>query len=289
MSETGIKSTRSYIDPLFNPENGVNYTRVISLSPDSIAFAVIDLKSNTCLGLEEFFSESPLEGEAQAQEFSRVVPSSVLAKGPFHQNTVSITNTHSTLVPDPLFDAERKADYLKFVQGEKLGQNLRSDQLINLKAHNVYAMPVALEERIRKEYPDAGIRHFSSALVDGLSLHHKQTEGDVVSLNIQHSHFEVLHFQDGQLKLYNSYAYSTSEDFIYYTLFSMEQSGLNTDHCPVELYGRVDSESSLYQLLYKYVRHISFGQRPQLLKYSHALDTLPKGYYYQLFQQFLCA
>ena len=116
----------------------------------------------------------------------------------------------------------------------------------------------------------------------------KQDQGDKMLLHVQYSHFEMLFFKNGQLHFFNSFNYTTAEDFIYYFLFSCEQLGLNMDRLDVVVFGEIDEEANTYGLLYKYVRNVSFGERSRVLNYSNSLDVIASNHYYNLFQQFLC-
>ena len=99
--------------------------------------------------------------------------------------------------------------------------------------------------------------------------------------------FEVLVINSGKLTFYNTFAYQTAEDFIYYLLFVFEQLKLNPETANVELLGELEKSSAVYQLLYKYIRNIKFGARPDAFDYSFKITSLPKQYYYSLFSQFL--
>ena len=55
---------------------------------------------------------------------------------------------------------------------------------------------------------------------------------------------------------FNSYEYQTKEDFLYYILFVMEQLQLNPQEQLVELTGKTDPTSELYQIVYQYVRNV---------------------------------
>src|SRR5690606_27393588 len=61
-------------------------------------------------------------------------------------------------------------------------------------------------------------------------------------LHFQKNNFDCIVLKNGELQLCNSYTYKTPEDFIYYTLFCMEQLNLNPENLPVILCGEIDKE-----------------------------------------------
>ena len=100
-------------------------------------------------------------------------------------------------------------------------------------------------------------------------------------LNIETSHFEIIVVENNHLKFYNRFEYSTKEDFIYYLLFTAEQLQLNPEEFPAVLMGSVDANDDLYQIAYKYVRHVSLLSKDAMLysndassKYFTLLNSL---------------
>ena len=288
MIQNGIKSSRSLIDPFYKPEYKGSYFLSAQLGKDGLYLAVMDLTNNNYLALEEHTFEGVQNMFQLKTEFENSIENSALIKADFEKSVIGIINEHVSLVPEALFDEQHKSDYLELAHGKLSDFTIYEDGLINTRARNVYAVPNLISSSISEKIPSAQIRHYSSSLIDGLSLEYKRREGEIVVLHVQYSHFEILFFRDGVLQFYNSFNYTTAEDFIYYTLFVFEQLELNADKITVDVFGEIVEDSSVYQLLYKYVRNISFGNRPKTLRYSSSFDVISKHQYYNLFQQFLC-
>ena len=64
----------------------------------------------------------------------------------------------------------------------------------------------------------------------------------------------------------------TKEDFIYYLLFTAEQLQLNPEEFPVVLMGSVNKNDDLFNITYKYVRHVSLLAKDAML-YSNAANS----------------
>jgi hypothetical protein len=69
----------------------------------------------------------------------------------------------------------------------------------------------------------------------------------------------------------------------------MEQLRLSTEKTELVLFGHILKFDDLYQLLFDYVRHISFGKRPNNLQYANELGSIKEHQYFCLFSQLLCA
>ena len=289
MIDSGIKAQRSYIDPFYKPTYKGAYYLSVLLGRDALSAAVLDLKDNTYLALEEFIFEGIQNHDQLREEVASRFRNAPIFSAEFQKIHVGITNEYNSLVPEALYDEESKVGLFEFTQGKKEDYRITEDHLINIRARNIYALPRSLEEVISEIFPMAEIRHFSTSLIDGLALKYKQVGGEQVIVHLQYSHFEMLFFKNGQLQYYNSFPFTTAEDFIYYTLFAFEQLGLSNEEVPVEVLGETDSESPAFNILHKYVRKVSFGERPRVLNYSTALESIPSNQFYNLFQQFLCA
>ncbi len=288
MIQNGIKPHRSVSDPFYKPSYKGSYFLSLLIGKDAMYVAVLDLKDNTYLAVEEFIFEGLQNYQQLLVEFENCRQSSALLSSAFEKVTIGIINEHATLVPEAFYTEEKKSDFFEFVQGKKEDLIIKEDHLVNLKARNIYAIPSVLNDHFQKTFPGASVRHYSTSLIDGLTLKYKQQEGEKVVLHVQYSHVEVMLFKNGSLNYFNSFNYTTAEDFIYYVLFSFEQLDLNADKIDVEVLGEIDSEAAVWTILYKYVRNVSFGHRPKVLNYSNVLDNIPSNYYYTLFQQFLC-
>ena len=57
---------------------------------------------------------------------------------------------------------------------------------------------------------------------------------------------------------YNIFEYETKEDFIYYILFTLEQLELSPEETNISIMGAINEQSELYEILYTYIRNISF-------------------------------
>jgi hypothetical protein len=119
-------------------------------------------------------------------------------------------------------------------------------------------------------------------------LENKKNSETNVNVNIHISYFEIIITNQKSLLFYNTFHYTSAEDVVYYLLFVFEQFNLNPESIKVKITGELDKNSTIYSLLFKYIRELSFGQKPASLKYCSKLDTLPKHFFYSLYSLQLC-
>ena len=97
-------------------------------------------------------------------------------------------------------------------------------------------------------------------------------------IHVQMDQFDCVVVKNGRTELCNTYSYKTSEDFIYYVLFCIEQLGLNPDTLPVIVCGDIELGDANYEILYTYIRDISFTEDNEAQDLSDTLDKSHKNY-----------
>jgi hypothetical protein len=86
---------------------------------------------------------------------------------------------------------------------------------------------------------------------------------------------DIVVSENRKLVLMNSFSYQASEDILYYTLFVCEQLGINTDTCRLTVTGNIIEGSSLYLMLYKFIRHVQLPGRPAGMPVAIGQDETP--------------
>jgi len=172
-------------------------------------------------------------------------------------NLIYTTHNYS-LVPQSLFDESKASEYLKF-NTKILGNDFISfDEIDAQQAVVVYVPFVNINNFMFEKFGSFSYFHSSTLLIQNLLNAEKHSETSKVYLHILEEQFECIISEQGQLQLCNSYSFKTPEDFIYYVLFCFEQLDLNPDSVETVVCGNITLESELYEILYTYVRNVSF-------------------------------
>jgi len=164
-------------------------------------------------------------------------------------------NELSSLVPKPLFNPDYLADYLKFNNKILKTDYITYDPILSNDSVNVFVPYVNINNFIFDRFGVFEFRHFSTVLIKTILALEKHSLSTKMYVNICEYHFEIILLENNQLKLYNTFEYTTKEDFIYYILFTAEQLGLNPEEFQLLLIGDINNESELYKTAYNYVRN----------------------------------
>ena len=171
-----------------------------------------------------------------------------------------------TLVPAALFDENKLSDYLKFNTRILANDFIAFDNLDNYDIKIVYIPWVNINNYLFDKFGSFQYYNAISILLKLVMDAEKYSPANAVYIHVLSDSFDLLVMKNGKLELCNSYPFKTPEDLIYYILFSFEQLNLNPDTLDVKLFGKIDVGDSNYEIIYKYVRHVSFPGKEFLPK-----------------------
>lgn len=233
----------------------------IQVSLNGLSFCVLNTETNTITHLKSYLSSKKQNPIALLDQLKQVFETERILHDDFNAVTVIHVNELSALVPNPLFNEEIIADYLKLNTKILKTDFITHDTIAFNDSVNVYVPYVNANNFIYDHFGEFTYKHYSTILIESIMRAEKHASGSKLYLHVHPSHFEIVAIKDGQLTLYNTFEYDTPEDFIYYVLFTMEQLSLNPETINVLLLGDINTTDPVYTILYKYIRTVDFGNR----------------------------
>lgn len=282
-----LTQVNSFIDEAFDVKNISNFHLVLQVGTDGLLATVLDREKNKYIAFEYYSFQNVFETDLVTELFDLAAKDSRIINQRYKTVSCSLVNSTSTLVPTALFEDDRRAMYLKFNATLEGNELVLSDDIKNLDAKNVFAIPFSLKAKLDSTYNRISYHHFSSGLIEDVLVQNKNLSKKKLVVHVQPSHFEAIVVEGKKLLFYNTFSHHSAEDFIYYLLFVCEQLQLNPETIETVLIGEVEKSSAIYAITQKYIRHIAFGERTDHSDYSYQLQTFPKHFYYSLFNNFL--
>lgn len=282
-----ITLANSFIDEAFDEKKTLDYQLIIQMGMDSVWIAIHEKQKNKFIAFQNFTFQNVYGFDIVAELLDVLMKESRLMPHPYSAVSCVVVNNLSTIIPNPLFENDSKEMYLKFnaaLQGDEL---VMADEIKNLDAKNVFALPAGLKNKLASFYKNIRYHHFSTVLIEGLLIQNKNQTIKKLFVHIQPTHFEAILIEGKNLIFYNTFNHHTPEDFIYYLLFVCEQLSLNPEIVEVILVGEVEKSSDIYAIAQKYIRNLKFGERIDDAQFCYQLQTLPKHFYFTLFNNFL--
>ena len=188
-------------------------------------------------------------------------------------------NALSTFVPTALFDEAYLGSYLQYNTKVFQTDFFTFDTIANYDINTVYIPYININNFFIDQFGTFDYKHANSILVAKILEASKNNDAKKMIVHFNTGHFEIIVVQNQQLLLFNSFEYTTPEDFLYYILFTAEQLNLNPEHFPLEILGLITVESPYYALAYQYIRNISLFDVSTLQKSNSFSEAINRQYF----------
>ena len=245
----------------------------IQISLSGLSFCILQNDTKTITTLKHINFEKKLNPFEVLDKLIHLFNTESVLQVAFSNVNVIHTNELSTLVPKPLFKENCLADYLKFNSKILKSDFLAFDSIELNDSVNVYVPYININNFIYEKFGSFTYKHFSTILIEQILFIEKNADDTKVYVHVNSNHFEIIVVEKGKLIIYNTFEYTTKEDFIYYILFTAEQLQLNPETLSLILIGNVNKNDDLYNITYKYIRHVSFGKRIDNYNYQEQPET----------------
>jgi hypothetical protein len=288
------KLSNSVKDSRLETENLAKYHLSFQVNFELFRICVIDGESNRCLFLEDYKLFDIYTTSDLLDQLDILFEDHVLIKAGFWKSiTLGIKNTQFSLVPESLFERDYLKEYLilNTTLDREADEEYHFFKQKQTEAINVFATNNRLTDWFRKTYPLKQIRviHHTSSMIEGILLQ-KDLSPAEKSVYIQvEQYFLTITVKEGKKLIFcNSFTFNTSEDFVYFILFVFDQLELNPEKCPVIVFGEITHDSESFSKLYKYIRNLSFGSKPEFIRFGYQFDEVFDHRYFDLYNMHLC-
>lgn len=248
-----------------------NYKKlVIQVSLNGLSFACLDTITNKAFTLESItidnFEKNVRIEDVFTQSFSKYPE----LQSKYDEILIIHSNNLCTFVPKALFDEEYLGSYLQFNTKVFETDFFAFDEIPNYEMNTVYIPYVNLNNFFIDQFGTFDYKHANTILVEKLLDLSKNNDARKMFIHVSENHFEMVVLQNQKLELYNSFEYKTPEDFMYYILFVAEQLHLNPENFQLELLGKINEESPLFKIAYKYIRNVKLFENTTANNYFSA-------------------
>ncbi|MEQ9165872.1 MAG: DUF3822 family protein, partial [Fulvivirga sp.] len=140
-------------------------------------------------------------------------------------------------------------------------------------------------------YPNAevGFIHQSSSLIEGAINFAKINKKDSMYLYIDRFKLHIVTLRNGQLEYYNQFGIKQFSEYIRYIMLVMKGLNRSQQKSDVVIWGYIGKQSPHYNEFYKFIKNISFGDRPEYLKFGFVFDEVQDHHFFDLYSMHLCS
>ena len=229
---------------------------VIQVALNGFSFCIVDTLSGRPKQLKNIRFDAFQRSANISDLYANVFHEHPELAAKYDEIMVIHSNNLSTFVPVPLFDEEYLGSYLQYNTKVFDTDFFTFDKLEKHEMNNVYIPYVNMNNFFIDKFGSFEYKHANSILVSKLLDYSKNNDERKMFVHKSDSHFEIVVIQNQKLLFFNSFDYTTPEDFIYYILFTAEQLQLNPEVFKLELLGDCLETDHFFSIAYKYIRHI---------------------------------
>jgi hypothetical protein len=278
-----LQKTVAKYDKALKEADSSKYKLSIQSSLDGFSFVLFDENTKKFQSVESISLPNLRNADEFGDTFEKYAENHSWLNLPYKQVSIIHECTQSTLVPSPLFDPQELNNYtnLNFVVSEN--EVVKADKLPNVDAYKIYGIPKVIIDTFLRQYPDHRLFCHASILIESLLVLNKNSPAIMrCYVNVRNSYLDIVILEGRQLLFYNSFEYKSIEDFIYYLIFVLEQLKLNPEEIELGLAGYIEKNSKLFEIVYKYIRNISFLPQNDSYEYSYIFQEVPSHRYFNL-------
>ena len=276
-------------DEALNEANKKNYGLSIQLGADGFSFCIYYKQSQKFMGYESVIFKQPVSGDKLASFFVAIQKEHPWLNGEYQSVMVFFEPEKTTLIPNPLFDPDEKELIARFNFTIPDHHNIRHEPVESLDASILYPFPDNLEKILSEIYPGVIIKSHLGAMTEILLISTKNLPvAKRIYVNVRSAYLDLIILEGKKLLFCNSFGYRSKQDFIYFIIFVMEQLNINPEEIELIFSGKIDKKSDLFDIAYKYVRHIDFQPLPDNYSFSYVFNEIPAHMFFGLIHSPLC-
>ena len=276
----------------FDVDDLHNYSLSVQMGIRDIQLCVTDSADNAIMLLEDYSLDGVKSVNTRIQALEKLFSQHSLLQAGFWANVKISLKTHKfALVPKSLFAPEGAMDYLSInCEVKSKSEDVSYYKHISTDSVNVFAVDRKLMKWVEDTYPSQKVQliHQGSALIEGIIKYDDHSHEKMMFCNIDQGILHVVVTLKKDVLYYNQFAVRESQDYLRFIMLVFKELELNQKTTKLLLWGIIKQNSPHVELLRKYIRNISFGERPTYLKAGYEFDEIPEHQYFDVMNVLLC-
>jgi len=278
-----------FIDKSFSIKNIANYHLSLQLTLKGFSFCILDRERNKFIAFGNHLFPKISQFKVLAPEVESILQKDTNLNLPYQHVKLLFATPKFTFIPSSLFDPNTVQQVFGF--NHKIGTNeiMLQNFVYGNSSYVVYAIPSGIKSVFEQQYPAIKIYHQSCPLIEEVLLKFKLSESKLqVFVNVYPDFFDFAVLDQGELKLFNSFAYQSVNDFQYFILNSFDQMGLSPSQVPLNISGMIAKDDSKLEQIKKYIKTIEYLNKPAHFDYSYGFQEIPEHYFTHMINLYQC-
>ena len=245
----------------------------VQVAMNGLSFCCFDTLNHKVTAVKDIVFDTFSKGINTEELFADAFRNHPELKEKYDEILIIHNNNLSTFVPTALFDEDYLGSYLQYNTKVFETDFFTFDSIENYEINTVYIPYVNINNFFIDQYGSFDYKHANTILVSKLLDLSKNIDEKKMIVHFNPFHFEIIVVQNQKLLFFNSFDYKTSEDFIYYILFTAEQLNMNPENFKLELLGNISEENDFFAMAYKYIRNVSLMNVSDLQQHNSFYES----------------
>ena len=259
-----IKTKRKTSNRL-NDNNLIKKHLSIQFSLDGFSFSIYQQDTKEFLAYSKYIFDAKIN---TPEKLLKAIKQIFLKDKELQLNFSTITAYHDnelvTFVPNAFFDKDNLKDYLKYNNKVLSTDFFMADSIKNQDMKAVYIPYVNVNNFLIDIFGSFEYQHASAILVETL-LNDYALKETAVFIHLSETFFKIVVTKNRKLLFFNTFDFTTKEDFLYYVLFTLEQLEIPVETKNIFLSGEVIKHKELVNSAKDYLQNVSLLQPKEIV------------------------
>lgn len=159
------------------------------------------------------------------------------------------------LIPDSLKDEDTREDICSTLWPD-YSLSMLSNTLAGLDSTLVFEEESSLLSFIRRTFPTVRIQHRLTPIITYFHNKDRLSNASKMYVNLREDYTDIIYFQNGELRVVNTFSTATPTDVIYYIMATVKITDFATNNDEIMLSGNPNLREPVAQTLRKYVNYV---------------------------------
>jgi hypothetical protein len=262
-----------------------NYELSVQMSPDGIAFSILDTIRNKYLLLRASYPDD--NKNFTADETDEFIRKDDFLGRRYKKVNLVLPSPKFTMVPSPLFEPDKKEEYftLNLIKGEN--EIILSNKIPDPDAYILFSVTQPFFELAAESYPAIYPVHHTKPLINQVMHNSKSVTGHYIHIHIEREFFNLLIINRAILKFSNSFNYRNITDILYYVFNVCKNMGIGQEGT-FHLSGLTEKNDNLHSNIALYIRNIKYAGPSGKFSFSYVFNEIDLHRFINLFSVTNC-
>ena len=250
----------------------------ILISQDGLSYSIYDIDDKKVQALVSMQFEAN-----KADEIRQFVESEGLKDTQFENINIVFATRNVTIVPDAIFDENSAESIYSLNRKISPNEEIRYARLPKSQTVIIFAIDKNIVALLDEMFPRYNLHPQSYPLIETSLTKTKISEKpnrQRMMVQVFEDFFEILVIDKGQIANYNTYAYKSSNDILYFIINTFEQLGLQPEECEIAFSGFIEQDDLAVLHVKKFVRTVYFESLNSDYKYFYRFQEFSPHYFY---------